>query len=263
MKLALLTFNMATEWDLETLLEKCALLGFEGVEFRTDREHAHGVEVEIDQARREEVRSRCEEAGIAIAGLSSSCAYDALDGDELAASVERTRMHLDLAADLGAGGVKVYGNRLHVDEGVPVEETIAQVGDALAGLAEYAAERGVQVRFEMHGEFTSPEVCNRIIELAGGGPGITLIYNCNNAHDVDESGSIASGYRAVADNVGHVHMHDLADPDFPYLELVELLTADGYEGWCSAELPDSPDRDRVLQYYVALWEAYLRIAGAG
>lgn len=256
MKLALLTYNMAAEWDLDTIVQNCLDLGFDGVEFRTQRDHAHGVETDLSQAQRDQVRSMFDDAGVEIAGISSGCSYDALDRDVLEANVEETREHLDLAADLDAGGVKVYGNRLHVDDQVPEAETIEQIGRALADLADYAADLGVQVRFEMHGDFTSPEVCNRIIELAGGGPGICLIYNCNNAYDVDDEGSIEASYTAVADNVDHVHIHDLADPDFPYLELVRLLSADGYDGWCSAELPDSPDRERVLQYYVALWRAY-------
>lgn len=263
MKLALLTYNMAAEWDLDTLLEKCATLGFEGVELRTDREHAHGIEVEIGSAEREAARQRFAEAGIEIAGLSSGCAFDAVEAAELARNIERTKAHLDLAADLGAGGVKVFGNKAHVKEGVPLEQTVAQIGRALGELSEYAAERGVQVRFEMHGDFTSAEACNEIMDLAGDGPGLCLIYNCNNAFDVDATGSAAASYRAVAPRVGHVHIHDLADPGFPYLELMRLLVADGYEGWCSSELQDSPDRERVLQFQVALWRAYLELVRGG
>ncbi|MGI5819960.1 MAG: sugar phosphate isomerase/epimerase family protein [Armatimonadota bacterium] len=260
MKLGLLTFNMAAEWDLDEIIEKCVDLGFEGLEFRTQRDHAHGVEIDLSAEEREQVRKKFEDAGLAICGISTGCAFDAIDPDELEASISEARAHLDLAADLNAGGVKVYGNKAHVDEGVPREETIEQIGASLAGLSEYAESLGVQVRFEMHGDFTSPEDCNRIMELAGDGPGICLIYNCNNAHDVDENGSIEWSYRAVADRVGHVHLHDLADPAFPYLELVRLLSADRFDGWCTGELPDSPDRERVLQYFVELWRAYVTIA---
>jgi sugar phosphate isomerase/epimerase len=130
------------------------------------------------------------------------------------------------------------------------------MGAALGDLSEYAESLGGQVRCEMHGDFTSTEDCNTFMDLAGDGPGICLIYNCNNAYDVNEAGSIEDSYRAVAGRVGHVHLHDLADPAFPYLELVRLLKADGYDGWCTAELPDSPDRERVLQYYVGLWRAF-------
>ncbi|MFP4249721.1 MAG: sugar phosphate isomerase/epimerase family protein [Armatimonadota bacterium] len=256
MKLGLLTFNMAAEWELDEIIDKSLDLGFEGVEFRTQREHAHGVEVDLSAPQREDVRQRFEDAGIDICGISTGCAFDAIDQDLLEANIEEARAHLDLAADLNAGGVKVYGNKDHVDDGVPRGDTIAQIGAALGDLSEYAESLGVQVRFEMHGDFTSPEDCNTIMDLAGDGPGICLIYNCNNAYDVNDEGSIEESYRAVADRVGHVHLHDLADPDFPYLQLVRLLKADAYDGWCTAELPDSPDRERVLQYYVGLWRAF-------
>lgn len=263
MKLALLTYNMAAEWDLDTLLDKCVELGFAGVEFRTDRDHAHGVEVGISEAQIDTIKSKCEDAGVAIAGLSSGQAFDHVDPDGLEASVEHTRALLDLCAALDAGGVKVFGNNLHVDEGVPAEQTIEQIGQALRELGEYAERLGVQVRFEMHGDFTSAEDCTTIMELAGAdeSDGICLIYNCN-PQDVDESGSVAGSYRAVAERVGHVHMHDLADPEFPYLELLTMLAEDGFDGWCSAELQDSPDRERVLRFYVALWDAYMKLAGA-
>ena len=260
MKLGLLTFNMAMEWDRDEIIDKCLELGFEGVEFRTQREHAHGVEIDLSAAERASVRKQFEDGGLAICGLSTGIAFDAIDPDELAANISEARAHLDLAADLGAGGVKVYGNKAHEDGGVSRDETIEQIGESLAGLANYAEDLGVQVRFEMHGDFTSAEDCNRIMEIAGPGPGICLIYNCNNAADVDENGSIEASSRAVAQHVEHVHVHDLADPAFPYLELVRLLKADGYEGWATGELPDSPDRERVLQYFVALWRAYEMIA---
>jgi len=260
MKLGLLTFNMAAEWDLDEIITNCLDLGFEGVEFRTQREHAHGVEIDLSAAQREDIRAKFEDAGLAICGISTGCAFDAIDQDLLEANVEEARAHLDLAADLGAGGVKVFGNKAHVDEQIPREDTIQQIGTALGDLSEYAESLGVQVRFEMHGDFTSPEDCNTIMDIAGDGPGICLIYNCNNAFDVDEEGSIESSYTAVADRVGHVHLHDLADPAFPYLQLVRLLKADCFDGWCTGELPDSPDRERVLQYYVGLWRAYETIA---
>ena len=42
MKLGLVTYNLANEWDLETIEKNCTETGFEGVELRTG--HGHGVE---------------------------------------------------------------------------------------------------------------------------------------------------------------------------------------------------------------------------
>ena len=43
MKLGLVTYNMAKDWDIPTIINNCTETGFEGVELRTT--HAHKVEV--------------------------------------------------------------------------------------------------------------------------------------------------------------------------------------------------------------------------
>src|SRR5260370_1385552 len=48
MHLGLVTYNVAKDWDLDTILKNCKAAGIEGVEFRTT--HAHGVEPSIDAA---------------------------------------------------------------------------------------------------------------------------------------------------------------------------------------------------------------------
>ena len=255
MKLGLLTFNMAKEWDLDTIIEKVPALGFEGVELRTDREHAHGIEPEMPDAELTAIRERFEEAGVAIAGLSSSCSYDSPDPEVLRANIDGTKRHLDMCALLGTGGVKVYGNVFH-DE-VPREETIAQLTTSLAECAAHGADVGAQVRFEMHGQFNTPELCLQILGEADPA-GIGLIFNCNQIDVVD--GSVEPTWNAVRERVIHVHLHDLSAPQFPYDELVRLGVRDGFAGWATGELPESPDTDRVLEYFVALWDAYVALA---
>jgi len=253
MKLALLTYNMARHWDLPTLLTKAGELGFEAVELRTDREHAHGVETGLSKEERAGVREQFAASDVALCGLSGGCKYDAVDRDELRENIDHTKALVDLCADVGAPGLKVFGNNWHLEEGVSKDATMVQVADALKECARYARDKNVEIRFEMHGDFNPWKYCVRVVELAGE-PNLSLIYNCD-GRDV-EDGSIEQVWLHVAPYVKHVHLHDLTD-EFPYLELFRLLQESGYQGYTSAELPDSPDAERVLKYYSALWEAYV------
>ena len=54
--LGLVTYNLAVDWDIETIIKNCAKTGFEGVELRTT--HKHGVEPPISSSRRAEVKKR-------------------------------------------------------------------------------------------------------------------------------------------------------------------------------------------------------------
>ena len=67
MQLGLVTYQLAKGWDADTIITNCEETGFAGVELRTT--HAHGVEVELSPAQRQEVRQRFADSAVALAGL--------------------------------------------------------------------------------------------------------------------------------------------------------------------------------------------------
>jgi hypothetical protein len=54
MQLGLVTFSLAQDWDIATIIKNCEATQFEGVELRT--EHAHKVEVSLSKDARKEVK---------------------------------------------------------------------------------------------------------------------------------------------------------------------------------------------------------------
>ena len=72
-QLGVVTYNIAKDWDLPTLLKKLEALGYEGVELRTG--HAHKVEVDLTPAQRKEVKQRFEDSPVELAGLGSAFEY--------------------------------------------------------------------------------------------------------------------------------------------------------------------------------------------
>ena len=120
MKLGLVTYNMAKDWDIPTIIENCTETGFEGVELRTT--HAHGVEVELSASERASIKKQFQDSPIEIAGLGSAFDYHAVDQSVVRQNIEGTKLYSQLAADVGAPGVKVRPNGL--PEEVPVEKTL-------------------------------------------------------------------------------------------------------------------------------------------
>ena len=62
LKLGLVTYNWGKGWDVPTIIKNCAATGFRGVELRST--HKHGVEIDIDVGRREEVRKHFEDSNV-------------------------------------------------------------------------------------------------------------------------------------------------------------------------------------------------------
>ena len=66
MKLGTVTYNLAQDWDVPTILKNCEAAGFQGVELRTG--HKHGVEVALGREQRAEVRKRFADSSVCILG---------------------------------------------------------------------------------------------------------------------------------------------------------------------------------------------------
>ena len=252
MKLGIVTYQIAKDWDVPTIIDICQKTGYQGVELRTT--HAHGVEVDLSPQQRGEVKKAFNDAGIEIAGLGSAFEYHAVEPEVVRENIDGTIEYARLAADLGCPGIKVRPNGLQVDSGIPVEKTLEQIGLSLRECASAAADLGVQVRVEVHGRDTSnPKHMRAIIDHADH-PNATLCWNSNPGEVVN--GSVKENFDLLKHKLGLVHINELHKAEYPWQELFGLLKAAGYTGYTLAEIPDSPEPERLLRYYKALWEAY-------
>jgi len=234
--LGLVTYNVAKDWDLDTLLRLVRVAGFEGVELRTT--HAHGVEPNLTPAQRTTVRSKCADAGLTQVSLGSVCEFQSPDAAVVRRNVEECRQWVLLAKDIGAKGVKVRPNGLPKD--VPEEKTLAQIGGALAECGAFAREHGVEIWMEVHGEGTKLPVNSRRIMDACAHPSVGLTWNSNDTDVstlpgvVAERGSVREALELLRPFVRCCHITDLWG-GYPYAELFALLRETGYQGFTLAE----------------------------
>lgn len=251
LQLGIVTYNIAKDWDLPTILKKLEELGYAGVELRTT--HKHGVEVELSAADREEVRKLFEDSPVELAGLGSAFEYQSPDPAVVRQNIEGTKEYVRLAHDLGCPGVKVRPNGL--PKGEDPEMVLKRIGQALREVGEDASGFGVEIRVEVHGGGTSEwPAFARIMDYADH-PNVGVCWN-SNPTDVTADGTIAPNFKLVSGKIREVHLRDLTDEKYPWSELFALLAKSGYDGYTLAEIPDSTDPDRVLRYFRALWLAY-------
>lgn len=249
-KLGLVTYNLAKDWDIETLLRNCAQTGFEGVELRTT--HRHGVEVERTAAERAEIRKRFEDSPVDLYGLGSAFDYHTPDPAQLRRDIEATKTYIQLSHDVGASGVKVRPNGLPA--GVPVEKTLEQIGNSLQELGRFGADLGQEIRLEVHGRGTSqlPHIAT-IMKIADH-PNVGVCWNSNQT-DLDGDGFEAN-FNLVKHRINEVHLRDLFLDEYPWRRLFQRLLEVGYDGFTLAEIPESRDPLRVMKYFRALWLSY-------
>jgi sugar phosphate isomerase/epimerase len=249
MKLSLDTYSIGTNLTMHDLLELLPENGFAGVEFRCEANQKHGVEPEIPSAERRRVRALLEGAGLQVSCLSTGQRFESPDPAVRAAVIDRVKQFIDLAADLGCKSIRTFGNDF--PPSVPKDEVIRYVGESLRTCGEYAADKGVDVLLEMHGEFYYWEYCLDAVKVADH-PNVAINYNCDMRDLVD--GSVAFTFGQVKDYVRHVHLHELENPNFPYKELFGLLKAMNYDRFCSLEEGyQEGGEKKVIALYAAIY----------
>jgi sugar phosphate isomerase/epimerase len=253
MKLSLDTYSIGTNLTLRDLLELLPAHGIAGVEFRCEANQKHGVEPEITSAERREISALLTGAGLQVSCLSTGQRFDSTDPAVRRAVVQRVKQFVDLAADLGCGRIRTFGNDF--PPGIPKSDVIQYVGEALRMCGEYAQDKGVDVLLEMHGEFYYWEYALGAVRAADH-PNVAINYNCDMRDLVD--GSVAFTLGQVKDYLRHVHLHELEDPRFPYKELFRILREMGYSGFLSLEEDHREGGEkRVIALYAALYREML------
>lgn len=249
LKLGLMTYTLGKEWDIDTIIKNCAEAGWVHAELRTT--HAHGVEVSLNKSERVEVKKRFEDSPLEAISLASAFRYHFTDSNELKKNIEGTKEYLQLAADIGAIGIRVFPNEFPKD--VSREKTMEQIGKSLGEVGEFGHNLGVDVRVCVHGKGTDEvPVIKKILDYADN-PYVYVNWNCN-AKDVDGPG-LKKNFNSVKDRIRGVHLHELTS-GYPYREFLTLLRDSGYTGYCNAEINASCEPVRLMQYYKTLFLAF-------
>jgi len=253
--LGLVTYNVVKDWDLPTILRVCDEVGIAAVELRTT--HRHGVEPSLSAAERAEVKKRFADSRVKFWGCGSTCEFHSPDPAVVAKNVEECRRFIGLVSDLGGTGVKVRPNGLPKE--VPVEETLEQIGRALAECGKAAEEAGVEIWVEVHGGGTQEPPRMKSIMEACGHPSVGVTWNSNGTDLMN--GSVAESFALLAPWVRSCHINELgndAKGTYPYRELFRLLREADYDRYTLIEIgtayPDVTEGTRYLREYRELWD---------
>lgn len=252
MKISFMTFA-CPEASFDEVVALAKKHTYDGIEFRCDSGHKHGVMVESTAPERREFRRKLADADIEPCCLATSLRFVQ---DE---SVEETLSRIDLAAQVGFPGLRVFCGPLLED--MTIEEAISRVADNLSKVADRASEAGVELWLETH-DSVSLAVHTGAIVARVDHPAVGI--NWDNMHPYRNGEALDVTWNAVGSYVRHTHFHDaVAKPgapiilpfgegELPIQEMYGLLKKSGYAGYLSGEWFNTqlgPDPDASLANY--------------
>ena len=249
MKLGLVTYQWAKDWNLPTLIANCTQTGVLGVELRT--EHAHGVETKLNTAQRAEVKKMFADSPVTCLGYGANFEYHSPDAAKLRMNIDQTKEYIKLCKDIGASGIKVKPNDL--PEGVAKEKTIAQIAASLNEVGKFALDYGQLVRVEVHGNKTQELPNMKAIFDQVTVKNVKMCWNCND-QDLLPPG-LEGNFNSVKKWFGDtVHVREFNVGDYPYQQLFDLFTGIKYNGWILLEARTEPaDKITALKEQLELF----------
>jgi len=252
--LGTVTYNVAKDWDLPTLLDVCKKVGLFAVELRTT--HKHGVEPSLSAGQRREVNKRFANSGVVCWGCGTVCEFHSSDSAVVRKNIEECKHFVQLAADIGGRGVKVRPNGLPKE--VPIEKTLEQIGKALIECGKAAADAGMEIWVEVHGPGTSLAKNIKTIMEHCGHDKVGLTWNSNQTDLV--KGSVAEAFGMLKPWIRSCHINDLYNDEkgiYPYREFFRRLREVDYDRVTLCEvgrsMPTVDSGVEFLKYYKALW----------
>lgn len=262
-------------WDWGTILRRAAEWGYAGVELR-------GLQGEMDltkrpefsAARRSATVKELDAAGLRIVGLGASARMHEADPVTRAAQLDEGRRFIDLAHQLKARYVRVFGDK--VVAGQPRAATLERVVGGLRALGEHAKGSGVTVLIESHGDFCDSPTLLEILRGARLGT-VGLLWD---THHTFVMGKEPPGvtFGAVGPYVRHVHLKDSRPQGngvryvltgsgvVPVRDTVRVLVEGKYRGYFSFEWekgwhPEIEEPEVALPHFARTIREYLAQAG--
>lgn len=156
------------EWSWTQTAQGAAQYGYDGVEVRmvagdTDLP----ARPEFTAGNRAASRRIFTDLGLQICGLASSVRFDDPSSTVRAQQLDMGRRYIELAAELGAGFVRVFGDVL--PDGPRSENeasALGQIAEGLNRLGEFAGRTAPDVRIvlETHGDFSDTLLLSRLFQ---------------------------------------------------------------------------------------------------
>jgi len=261
MKFSFMSFS-CPELSLTEMLQLAKDLGYDAVEPRVAAKHKHGIETVLSAADRAAVKAKSEAIGIPFSCIATSCRY--ADPSTRQEQVDDTLCYIDLAADVGAPCIRVFGGV--IPEGIPRATAVENLAADLQQVADHAATRKVTVCLETHDHWCDPNDVAVVMKIVNH-PAIQVNWDIMHPVRVAKV-TMEEAFEVLHEWVRHVHCHDgitqggklsmvpIGEGEIDHRAAVQLLKSIPYEGYMSGEWINWEPYDIHLPRELATLQAF-------
>lgn len=230
------------QWSIEEAVEAAVRYGYDAIEWRlADGEIITSKTPEAVRRRLREVPATHD---IAIACLDTSCQVVQATPQQRVEVIEEARKMIDLAAEMGAPFIRVFGGAL--PEGTERMAIIEPTAEVLRAIGSYGSEHHVTVTIETHDAWSHSTDILSLLEAAAT-PTLKVLWDIHHTYRMGEAPTRSVAMLGTA--IAFVHAKDgrpnttaegwelclLNEGIVPLREACSALKKSGYDGYLSLE----------------------------
>lgn len=254
------------DWTMPQIIAMAAREGYDGIELRfVQGEDSLWKLLVFSGKELASTKRALADHSLTISCLDTSCRFHSPDAAERRNWITEGKRMADLAAELGAAGLRVFGDT--IQHGSNRASTESWIAESIGELAEISATRGVEVWIENHGDFAGSGETVAILQQADS-PNVGVVWDPANSF-VATREQPAEGAARLGVTIRHVHVKDVrrdgdgwehvlaGEGGFPLVELKAALHDIQYNRFLSFEWekkwhPEIANADVALPHF-ARW----------
>jgi len=251
------------DWTMPQIMQIAVDTGYDGIELRfVEGEDSLWKLAAFSGTQLAGTKRALTDHGLSISCVDTSCRFHFPDAKEREDWMEEGRRMSELAAELDAPAIRVFGDT--IQSGATRESTRGWISEYVRRLADVTSRQGVEVWLETHGDFCAARETADILSESGTNRAGAVWDPVNSFVSSDEKPT--DGATLLGAAIRHVHVKDIqrtwdsfryvltGDGEFPLQELRSALGHLHYDRFLSFEWekkwhPDLVEAELALPHF--------------
>ncbi len=242
---------------LPELIETAKRYGYQGIEFRVEWDHKHGIELDATTEQLTAARQMLGDSGIAASCIATSVRFNSSDRAEHLPPRETLRKYIALAAEVGAPTLRTFSDSVPEEDEAARNAVLSLAAESYAYVDDWAQQHGIKVLDE-----TQPNLrghwAKQVLDQAQA-DSLQVLWHIG--HHLRRGQSVDDAYTSIRGHVRHVHFvarpGDEVVTDADNQRTFELLAPDGFTGFFSVEVINPEDPAAVLAHHIKKFDQFM------